>query len=350
LDAVTSSTDTTADRVLKVGAGKTQLATAVQTSLTKSDGFNLSGNPIDSTIYSDSVTTKSFFSSFGQGAAGSWPKTSNWWSGLKLPSGFSGSASIIATDQDSDWYVGRVNTSTGAIDVGYYKVWTELNLTKTTSSTDTTSDRVLLTQYAYASDSNNYHTGNVGALTFNNPPDGTQERVNINSNAITEFSRTGTASTARLTFVNGNGLVGSIFCSGTSTQFNTSSDNRLKENLGKPTDEQVNDKFNDIFDTFTLFNWKNGGNSEPVWGFLAHDVEDKGLDFASVGEGPRDLEIGEVYKEAVIDETGNILEPEKVVTPYGVDQSKVVPYLVAKIEQQDRLIQSITKRLDDAGL
>jgi len=216
-----------------------------------------------------------------------------------------------------------------------------------------------------------YHDGNVGNTTFNAPaPTAGTYQVNISRSGLglIEISNLTTVPTTNMLFYNPNGAVGSITTSGTATSYNTASDNRLKTVLGKPTDADIDAKFDAIYNTFTTFDWVNGSNTQPVWGFLAHDVIDAGLDFGSEGEGDRALAIGDVYEPAVykdvtteqpvfyktgakkgepkLDADGNqltetvttqeLVTPEKVVTPAGVDQSKVVPYLVAKIEQLER--------------
>ena len=66
---------------------------------------------------------------------------------------------------------------------------------------------------------------------------------------------------------------------------------------------------------------------------------------ASEGEGPREMAIGEVYQEAVLDEDGNELEPEKKVTSAGVDQAKDFAALVFKTAQQDRVIKELIQRI-----
>ncbi len=193
-----------------------------------------------------------------------------------------------------------------------------------------------------------YHTGNTGNVRFGSasvPSAGDEvTSIGILGTGRMALAQSGTSSVEMTRFVRGSGNVGSIVTNGSATSYNTSSDNRLKDVIGKPTDDDINAKFNDIFDAFTCFNWKNDPDGDPVWGFLAHDVIDKGLDFGSEGEGPRDLEIGDVYEQATYDEDGNEIEPEKTVTPAGVDQSKVVPYLVAKIEQLERRLAELENK------
>ncbi len=118
-----------------------------------------------------------------------------------------------------------------------------------------------------------------------------------------------------------------------------------------------------LFSTFRLFNWKNDPDEKLVWGFDAHACIDAGLDMGTEGTGPRDLAIGDVYEteeipevteeKEILDEDGNgtgefetvITQEAKTVehkvTSAGVDQSKAVPILLAKIEQLERRLQAL---------
>ena len=194
-----------------------------------------------------------------------------------------------------------------------------------------------------------YHTGNTGVLRFGNAqPDGTNDAVQIRENTgAIDIANNYAAAALALTFVNPNGQVGSIVTQFSSTQYNTSSDPRLKDFKTAPTDAEVNAKFDDLFGCFKTFNWKNDPDGELVWGFDAHATIDAGLDMGSEGEGSRDLALGDVYDTtpAELDEDGVETKAaiEHKVTPAGVDQSKAVPILLAKIEQLER-------RLAKAGL
>lgn len=171
-----------------------------------------------------------------------------------------------------------------------------------------------------------------------------------------------TPSAQHLSFYNPNGGVGSINTSGSSTQYNTSSDPRLKDFKEAPSDEAINNKFNDLFDAFAVFNWKSDPEGDLVWGFDAHKAIDNKLDMGSEGEGSRDLELGEVYdtipaeyeERAILDDDGNETgetetievkpEQELKVSPAGVDQSKAVPILLAKIEQLERRVKMLESK------
>ena len=192
-----------------------------------------------------------------------------------------------------------------------------------------------------------YHTGNTGLLNFSDvAPDGTVNEVSIGVNfGAVGIGNTGTGNTSAMFFSNSNGVVGSVTTSGTATAYNTSSDPRLKDFKAAPTDEAINAQFDSLFGCFRTFNWKSDPDGDLVWGFDAHACIDANLDMGSEGEGSRDLELGEVYKtdEAEFDEDGNETKAaiEHKVSPAGVDQSKAVPILLAKIEQLERRLKAL---------
>tara|TARA_R110000744_G_scaffold249512_2_gene365759 strand:+ start:1691 stop:2689 length:999 start_codon:yes stop_codon:yes gene_type:complete len=224
-----------------------------------------------------------------------------------------------------------------------------------------------------------YHTGNTGVTKYSNSaPDASVDEIVFAAN--TGFTpifcaRNSTAARGHITFVNPNGVVGSIQTSGTATSYNTSSDPRLKDFSSAPSDTDIDSKFNDLFGAFRTFNWKSDPTGDLVWGFDAHATIDAGLDAGSEGEGPRELALGDVYNttpavfedqevpllyksgerlgQPRFDSEGIALTEtvsvevtaaiEHKVSPAGVDQSKAVPILLAKIEQLER-------RLVAAGL
>jgi len=156
-----------------------------------------------------------------------------------------------------------------------------------------------------------YSTGNTGAAEFNlpiqNPP--TSKGIIISpstvfaENAIAHSTDLGTT-TSHVGFLNPNGIVGQIRTSGSATTYETSSDPRLKNFLPDPTDDEIDDYFSRILDSAAVFTWKSDDNKVKTWGFNAHKAADNGLHMASEGEGPRELAIGEVYEEAVLNEKG----------------------------------------------
>jgi hypothetical protein len=126
--------------------------------------------------------------------------------------------------------------------------------------------------------------------------------------------------------VNGGSTVGTItYNNATSgTNYNTTSDYRLKENVVAITDgierlKQLNaSRFNFI------------GNTAVVNGFIAHEVQDV-VPEAVTGE-----------KDAV-DADGN---PRY----QSIDQSKLVPLLTAALQEAIAKIETLEQRLSDAGI
>jgi cytoskeletal protein CcmA (bactofilin family) len=149
-----------------------------------------------------------------------------------------------------------------------------------------------------------------------------------------------TSSSIHLYFRNPNGFVGNISTSGTATAYNTSSDYRLKENVVELTGaterlKQLNpSRFNFIADADTT-----------VDGFLAHEVADVVPEAIS---GTKDAMINEEYEvtPAVLDQEGNVVTEAvmgtRAVPDYqGIDQSKLVPLLVAAIQELEARITQL---------
>jgi hypothetical protein len=130
------------------------------------------------------------------------------------------------------------------------------------------------------------------------------------------MTMSGTSAFQIVQFANGNGQIGTIVLSGSSTAFNTSSDYRLKENV--VTDWDATTKLKQLKPS--RFNFKTDKDT-TVHGFLAHEVSDI-VPEAINGE-----------KDAV-DADGN---PEY----QGIDQSKLVPLLVKTIQELEARISTL---------
>ena len=187
-----------------------------------------------------------------------------------------------------------------------------------------------------------------------------QDGVSVEPQGRIYMSRgTGTGGFSHLQFYNGNGAVGSVVTSGSATAYNTSSDYRLKENVVPLTGatervKQLNpSRFNFIADADTT-----------VDGFLAHEVADVVPEaITGTKDAMRDEEYEvtpAVYEDvvipAVLDEEGNEVEAERTeqqlvseavmgtrsVPDYqGIDQSKLVPLLVATIQELEARITAL---------
>jgi hypothetical protein len=134
-----------------------------------------------------------------------------------------------------------------------------------------------------------------------------------------DFRTTLTTATNQCLFVNGNGTVGSINTSGTTTTYNTSSDYRLKEDV-----QPVANPIDRLMQLKPInFAWKVDGSRTD--GFLAHEVQ-------------------EVTPAAV---TGTKDEVDKNGNPVyqGVDPSKLVPLLTAALQDAIKRIEQLESQI-----
>ena len=123
--------------------------------------------------------------------------------------------------------------------------------------------------------------------------------ISLNQGLVKIGSAT-TASTVSMYFTNPNGVVGSVITSGSNTQFNTSSDYRLKEDLQDFAGLDMVSKI-PVYD----FKWKS--DESRSYGVMAHELQ-------------------EVLPDAVSGEK----DAEEM---QGVDYSKIVPLLVKSIQE-----------------
>ena len=158
--------------------------------------------------------------------------------------------------------------------------------------------------------------------------------------AFGQFGYNGTNNVQIVSFINGNGNVGSIWTSGTSTSYNTSSDYRLKNIHGPITDsiERVKSlkpyRFNFIADP-----------GKTVDGFVAHEAGEVVPEAVS---GEKDAMRMEEYEitPAVLDDDGTEIEPavmgeREVIDPQGIDQAKLVPLLTAALQDAIARIEAL---------
>jgi len=175
---------------------------------------------------------------------------------------------------------------------------------------------------------------------------------------------------AQIIFRRNGGNVGSIDTNATSTQFSTSSDYRLKENVTTSWDATTRLKQLKP----SRFNFKIDADT-TVDGFLAHEVssivpeaisgtKDGTEDITNVilnadgtvnsdGVSQSDWTTG---KLAVTDGDGNTIDPiyasdttwvaSKTIPKYqSIDQSKIVPLLTKALQEQQATIEALTARI-----
>jgi len=152
-------------------------------------------------------------------------------------------------------------------------------------------------------------------------------------------SSTVSTNNAHYQFYNTNGQVGSITTSGSATAYNTSSDYRLK------TDAQPMTGATDRLKQLNPVNFEWIADGTRVDGFLAHEAQ------AVVPEavtGTKDAMRDEEYEvtPAVTDDDGNVtteavMGTRSVPDYQGIDQSKLVPLLVATIKELEARITAL---------
>ncbi len=130
---------------------------------------------------------------------------------------------------------------------------------------------------------------------------------NFNFHTVINLSRNTTNDRAQIRFSNPNGNVGSISTSGSATSYNTSSDYRLKENITAISDAITRLKTLKPY----RFNFKADA-STTVDGFLAHEVT--------------------AVPEAITGTKDEVDADNKPIYQ-GIDQSKLVPLLVAAVQE-----------------
>ena len=189
---------------------------------------------------------------------------------------------------------------------------------------------------------NLFLSGNVIA---SGTPSSTVVGVRVNNSGsnfdlINTSCGSATTTKTHILFTNGNGNVGTIQTNGSATSYNTSSDYRLKENIiamsgaTERLKQLAPKRFNFIADADTT-----------VDGFLAHEVQDIVPEAIS---GTKDAMIDEEYEVTpeVLDDEGNVITEAvmgtRSVPDYqGIDQSKLVPLLVAAIQELEARITQL---------
>jgi hypothetical protein len=162
-------------------------------------------------------------------------------------------------------------------------------------------------------------SGNLWVGGFSMPNSGVTGQNNFISSGAATFAsyQPSTAGSTHIYFNNPNGTVGQIYTVNSSTVFATSSDYRLKENVVELTNattrlKQLEPKrFNFIADT----------DDTTVDGFLAHEVQT-------------------VVPEAIIGEH-NEVDADGNPVYQGIDQAKLVPLLVATIQELEARITAL---------
>ena len=145
-------------------------------------------------------------------------------------------------------------------------------------------------------------------------------------------------------FVNGNGTVGGIQTSGSSTSYVTSSDYRLKENETPIVDGITRLKQLKPY----RFNFKADANT-TVDGFFAHEVSSV-VPEAITGEKDAMKKEPYIIEPAVLDENKMIVKEavmgeREVISMQGIDQAKLVPLLTSALKEAITKIETLETKV-----
>ena len=254
---------------------------------------------------------------WGQTAAGG---SNNFWMGQNVRAGTDGNEKAITTGTSS-----AIHMSGGSI---------ELYCSNSVSADANITKRYLA---RCTRDSDTALSMRIGNWVANGTGQGIKFQADSNQ-AWVGLETHLTTSRSLMSFVNGNGTVGTIATSGSATAYNTSSDYRLKENVDYDWDATTRLKqlkparFNFIADdTNTLRD-----------GFLAHEVSSIVPEAIS---GEKDAMIAEeLYVEGDnLPDGKNIGDVKVAVAPdyQAIDQSKLVPLLVKTIQELEARITAL---------
>ena len=129
-----------------------------------------------------------------------------------------------------------------------------------------------------------------------------------------------------------SGLAGNILCSGTTTSYNSGSDYRLKENETPIADGIVRLKQLKPY----KFNWKHSPSADKVDGFFAHEVSSIVPEAVS---GEKDAVATEAnVKSGLAENVGDMITQQ-------IDQSKLVPLLVAALQEEISKREALEARI-----
>jgi len=179
-------------------------------------------------------------------------------------------------------------------------------------------------------------------------PDGSADGVSLASTqSQRRFSINSTSNSNQILFYNGNGLVGNINTSGSATNYVTSSDYRLKENVDYTWDATARLKQLKP----ARFNFKVDADT-TVDGFLAHEVSSIVPEAITGAKDAMAVETRYTADDVETqgdDPSKNVGDPKTYssskIDSQGIDQSKLVPLLVKALQEQQIVIESLTTRI-----
>ena len=172
-----------------------------------------------------------------------------------------------------------------------------------------------------------------GGLCINRTNQANSERLAITGNSSSQcMSLTSpiTGGYDMINLINGNGQVGRIGTDGSASQFVTSSDYRLKENVSYSFD--ATSRLKQLKPA--RFNFIADADNTLVDGFIAHEVSSIVPEAISGTKDAMTAEVLYVDGDEIPDgkEVGDVKTASQI-DPQGIDQSKLVPLLVKTLQE-----------------
>ena len=164
-----------------------------------------------------------------------------------------------------------------------------------------------------------YGNTNVGGTWITDPANGPSIYSSRTSNPSISLNCNSDSSV--MAFYKSGSNVGYIAVTSTNTVYSTTSDYRLKENFEPITNAL--DRLSNL--NVYRFNWKSDPTGPKVDGFIAHEVTP-------------------VVPEAIFGKKDAVNE-DGSIKPQGIDQSKLVPLLVAALQEANQKIDALTARV-----
>ena len=242
---------------------------------------------------------------------------------------------LVINGNDNTSYESRItwkfdSINEGPIIGGFRSSGSETQLRFYTTTSEVATERMRI-------DSNGY-------VFFGGTNTTQDDHAHFESNGVLVIDRAAANGRTGIAFFNGSTNCGNIILNLASTQYLTSSDYRLKENVA-PMSGSI-DRLKQLKPS--TWSWKLDGSHGE--GFLAHEAQEVVPESV---HGTKDAMRTEEYEvtPAVLDDDDNVVTEavmgtREVPDYQGIDQSKLVPLLTAALQEAITKIETLTTRIE----
>jgi hypothetical protein len=235
-------------------------------------------------------------------------------------------SSVVAVEGPGQWvgYMAANGSSSSAwsgIPSGAFGLTVAAPIPMVFATDSTERARIDSSGYFYVNTTTNFNSNSIANFQAKASQQGPTFASQTSGNYSAICWNSGTATTSLLAFQSGSGQtgVGSITYNGSLVLYNTTSDQRLKENIIHAP--SALSKINSI--QIRSFDWIETGNH---------------IDFGVIAQ-----ELEQIAPEAVTQ--GEDKEDGSIKRAWAVDTSVLVPAMIKAIQEQQALIESLTTRL-----